>query len=102
MYSLLKRVEWGLRWFNEKWAERETKTIRFTFLLSSLKYECVACQSLRTLAKLVFCVETQALFRNQHQQMFIHFALNALAVVAMFREYIQRDRHLENNKPIHE
>ena len=62
----------------------------------------MACQSLRILAKLVFCVETQALFRNQHQQMFIHFALNALALVDMFREYVERETHLEDKKPIHE
>ncbi|XP_078335855.1 uncharacterized protein LOC111133080 [Crassostrea virginica] len=73
--------------------------------------ECGACQSMRTVAECVCCVETQAVnFMREssdlecitHHQTFIDNCLNVRVLEVSLHDYIQRDGPLDDNEPIHE
>ena len=87
----------------------ELQQLYFIFLLSVLSVK--ACQSMMTLAECVCCVETQAVnfIRESSNlecitdhQTFIDNCLNVQVLEVSLNDYIQRDRPLDDNEPIHE
>ena len=89
----------------------ELQHLHFIFLLSLLRCECGACQSMRTLAECVCCAEMQAVnfIRESsdlecitHHQTFIDNCLNVSVLEVSLHDYIQREGPLDDNEPIHE